>query len=133
MMAFLAPKGPIRTCISCRESARKEDLLRIVEQENRISIDLIGIERGRGRYVHVTERCIKVSEKRLQRANSFLDFRNRLLVIVEEQLKKDRSAANRFGWLNSAGLVSVTNKITDRIQTLETWTKQIASTTTSGC
>jgi predicted RNA-binding protein YlxR (DUF448 family) len=133
MKASVAPKGPIRTCISCRESARKEDLLRVVKQGELLTFDLLGVESGRGHYVHVTEKCINISQRKLRKAKSFSDFHNQFLLLVEGQLKKDRSSANRFGWLDSAGLVQVTNKVTKRIQTLQTWMKQFASATTSGC
>ena len=51
-------KTPQRTCIACRKTFDKPNLLRIVRSPNgEVSIDLSGKKSGRGAYVCGTEAC----------------------------------------------------------------------------
>lgn len=47
------PPGPVRTCVACRESAPRVELLRLVADEaGRVRLDLTGAAPGRGAWVH---------------------------------------------------------------------------------
>ncbi len=55
---------PTRTCISCRTSDEKRDLLRVVRApDGTISHDVKGKSSGRGAYVCSTEECINLAKK----------------------------------------------------------------------
>lgn len=62
---------PIRTCVACRETDEKRDLLRIVRSPDAAVIyDSIGKVSGRGAYVCATEKCILQArkQKKLERS-----------------------------------------------------------------
>ena len=45
-------KVPMRTCIGCRQSKDKKELIRVVRnKENQIFVDLTGKQNGRGAYL----------------------------------------------------------------------------------
>jgi predicted RNA-binding protein YlxR (DUF448 family) len=51
---------PLRTCVSCRESKDKRDLLRIVKTpEGEILVDTTGRMNGRGAYVGNKKECME--------------------------------------------------------------------------
>jgi len=51
---------PLRTCVSCRESKDKRELLRIVRTpEGEIKVDDTGKMNGRGAYVCKNKECIE--------------------------------------------------------------------------
>jgi predicted RNA-binding protein YlxR (DUF448 family) len=50
-------REPQRSCVGCRERARKADLLRIVRSSEGARIDRIGSASGRGAYVHRDQAC----------------------------------------------------------------------------
>lgn len=59
-------KVPMRTCIACRESKPKKELVRIVKFNDDIKLDLTGKLNGRGAYVCNDENCIcKLKKQRL--------------------------------------------------------------------
>lgn len=62
---------PIRTCISCRETDEKKDLLRIVRlPEGDLQYDPKGKLNGRGAYVCANVKCIALcrKQKKLERS-----------------------------------------------------------------
>ena len=53
-------KVPVRTCIGCRESKPKKELVRIVRTpEGRLAVDHTGKMNGRGAYVCPREACLE--------------------------------------------------------------------------
>lgn len=49
----------IRTCIGCRKACDKTELVRLVLQDCKVSVDLPGKKKGRGAHVHVNISCVK--------------------------------------------------------------------------
>ncbi len=133
MKASVAQNGPVRTCISCREAGRKEDLLRLVGKGASVSADpLMGMQ-GRGRYVHVTEACMKAGGRRLYGNMTLQEFQREVLLLLDKQLEEDMNSARRFGWMTDSEDERIVNRTTRRIHTFQTWTKHLASTASSGC
>ena len=50
-------KIPIRTCVVCRMTEMKCNLIRLVSINNKIVVDESGKLNGRGAYVHASESC----------------------------------------------------------------------------
>ena len=64
-------KIPMRTCIGCRQSKAKKELIRIVrDKENNVFVDLTGKQNGRGAYICKDSECLKkaIKTKALNRA-----------------------------------------------------------------
>ena len=64
-------KIPMRTCIGCRQSKEKKELIRIVrDKENNVFVDLTGKQNGRGAYICKDSECLKkaIKTKALNRA-----------------------------------------------------------------
>jgi predicted RNA-binding protein YlxR (DUF448 family) len=62
---------PLRTCIACRQTRPKRELIRIVRTpEGTVEIDLGGKRAGRGAYLCATRQCweIALEQQRLYRA-----------------------------------------------------------------
>ncbi len=62
---------PIRTCVACRSTDEKRDLLRIVRlAEGTVCYDIRGTLSGRGAYLCARRSCIQTAQKqrRLERA-----------------------------------------------------------------
>lgn len=62
---------PLRTCVACRESRAKRDLVRVIRNDDeRITIDLTGKQKGRGAYLCRQKSCWEkaILRKALQRA-----------------------------------------------------------------
>ncbi|MBN2800681.1 MAG: DUF448 domain-containing protein [Deltaproteobacteria bacterium] len=56
---------PLRTCLACRESAPREDLLRLVASPGgQLTVDLKGRLPGRGVWVHDSLACVQELERR---------------------------------------------------------------------
>lgn len=61
---------PQRTCMGCNSKKDKRDLIRIVKnKENKISIDRIGKQEGRGAYICDDIQCLErvIKSKRLEK------------------------------------------------------------------
>ena len=56
-------KVPIRTCIACKTTKPKKELIRVVKFNDEIKLDLTGKLNGRGAYVCNDENCIKKLKK----------------------------------------------------------------------
>ncbi len=56
-------KIPMRTCVACRTSKPKKELIRVVKYGEQISLDLSGRANGRGAYVCNDIECIKKLKK----------------------------------------------------------------------
>lgn len=62
---------PMRTCVGCRSSRPKRDLIRVVrDPEGKVGLDLTGKQSGRGVYICVNEECLQraVKGRQLERA-----------------------------------------------------------------
>lgn len=62
---------PIRTCVACRETDEKRDLLRVVRQpDGTVCYDSKGKLSGRGAYICAREACIALArkQKKLERS-----------------------------------------------------------------
>ena len=59
-------KIPMRTCIACRTSKPKKELIRVVKFNDEIKLDLTGKLNGRGAYICNDQNCIaKLKKQRL--------------------------------------------------------------------
>ncbi len=65
-------KMPMRTCIACRTSKPKKELMRVVKFGDEIKLDLTGKLNGRGAYVCADKACVDKlkKQKMLNRAFS---------------------------------------------------------------
>ena len=64
-------KEPVRTCVACRATAGKQELVRIVVgPRGGPSIDPTGKAPGRGAYVHADPACWRVALRRGQLARA---------------------------------------------------------------
>ena len=65
-------KIPQRTCIGCRETKDKNELIRIVKnKDGEIFIDLTGKADGRGAYICNNVQCLEKTVKSKRLENSF--------------------------------------------------------------
>ena len=133
MQASVAQNGPIRTCISCRETGRKEDLLRLAGEGATTTADPLKRMLGRGRYVHVTEACLTIAGKQTSGGKKFQEFQCMIQRALEQQLKKDAMEAQRHGWPSNRNAERTNNRLMRRIRTLQSWTQHTASAANSGC
>ena len=57
-------KIPMRTCIGCRQSKDKKELIRVVRnKENQVFVDLTGKQNGRGAYICADADCLEKAVK----------------------------------------------------------------------
>ncbi len=56
-------KIPMRTCIACKQSKPKKELLRVVKFGDNIQLDLTGKLNGRGAYVCADKACMEKLKK----------------------------------------------------------------------
>lgn len=77
---------PMRTCVVCRSSKPKKDLLRIVDGKDAIHIDETGRMNGRGAYICKDKKCFEDSIRKgaLKRA-----FRRNIEPEVLEKFAND--------------------------------------------
>lgn len=61
---------PERTCMGCNKKSNKNDLVRIVRNENGVFIDKTGKMNGRGAYICNNVACLEkvIKSKRLERS-----------------------------------------------------------------
>ena len=53
----------MRTCIGCRESKPKQDMIRIACYEGEIAVDVTGRAKGRGVYICKDPACLEKAKK----------------------------------------------------------------------
>lgn len=58
------PAPVVRTCVGCRVSAAKSDLLRVVGRDNEIVADPQARLPGRGAYLHLSQSCYEQAQRR---------------------------------------------------------------------
>lgn len=78
---------PIRSCVVCRETSVKKDLLRVVRRSTEdggtvVSVDITGKANGRGAYVCSNQDCIgkAVKQRRFERSLSVSSVPETLLM-----------------------------------------------------
>ncbi len=55
---------PVRTCVACRETDQKRELLRVVRlPDGTVEFDAKGKQSGRGAYVCASKGCIQTAQK----------------------------------------------------------------------
>ena len=60
-----AQKGPVRTCVACRQEAGKAELIRFVRRpDGAVVVDASGRQPGRGAYIHAAPECLELARKR---------------------------------------------------------------------
>ena len=65
-------KEPQRTCLGCKESKDKKELIRIVKQnDGKIFIDKTGKANGRGAYIFNNIECLEKAIKSKRLENNF--------------------------------------------------------------
>ena len=76
-------KIPQRSCIICKAQKNKQDLLRIVKNNNNeIKVDEIGKEPGRGAYICYNTECLEKAKKN-KRIEKNLEHK------IEEEIYKE--------------------------------------------
>jgi predicted RNA-binding protein YlxR (DUF448 family) len=56
---------PLRSCIACRETKPKRELVRVVRvSDDRVEVDLTGKKNGRGAYFCPAQECWEMGQKR---------------------------------------------------------------------
>lgn len=60
---MVCKKIPLRTCIVCRVSKPKQELIRIVKSVDGIKVDLTGKINGRGAYICKDKACFEKLKK----------------------------------------------------------------------
>ena len=79
-------KVPMRTCIACKTSKQKQELIRIVKTEdNSFVLDRKGKMNGRGSYICNSEECLNklIKQKSLNKI-----FKTNVDVVVYNKLKE---------------------------------------------
>jgi len=80
---------PMRTCVGCRESKPKDDMIRVCCYEGKLSVDTTGRARGRGVYVCRDAECLaKVIKKKALNRGFRMGFDEEALSAVYEELEK---------------------------------------------
>lgn len=54
---------PRRTCVGCRKSTTKKDLIRVVVHEGDPVVDTRAVSPGRGAYLHLSRECCDRAER----------------------------------------------------------------------
>ncbi|HVT21122.1 MAG TPA: YlxR family protein [Mycobacteriales bacterium] len=63
-MTAASRREPVRTCVGCRVSAAKSELLRVVAVEGTLTPDPRGTSPGRGAHLHPDPACLALAERR---------------------------------------------------------------------
>ena len=89
--------GPVRTCLGCMETDRKDAMVRIVSAAGGVQPDFEGRKPGRGGYLHPRDECLerfiraKVREFRSLRVK--IDREQRSFVVERIRERLDRKPA----------------------------------------
>ncbi len=86
-------KVPMRTCIGCRQSKNKKELIRVVRnKEGNVFVDLTGKMNGRGAYICADSNCLEkaIKSKSLEKTLKI----PKLEIDVIEELKKQLGDGN---------------------------------------
>ena len=67
----MVKKIPQRQCIGCRQVKNKNDLVRIVKNDDLIEVDITGKKNGRGAYICKSKECLARAYKSKSLEKSF--------------------------------------------------------------
>ena len=79
----------MRTCIGCRQSKDKKELIRVVRnKENQIFVDLTGKQNGRGAYICADEDCLEkaIKNKGLEKTLKISNVSEEVIEALKKQL-----------------------------------------------
>ena len=82
-------KVPMRTCIGCRQSKDKKELIRVVRnKENQIFVDLTGKQYGRGAYICADADCLEkaIKNKGLEKTLKISNVSEEVIEALKKQL-----------------------------------------------
>lgn len=82
-------KVPMRTCIGCRQSKNKKELIRVVRNtEGDVFVDLTGKMNGRGAYICADVHCLNkaIKSKGLERTLKISTISEDVVENLKEQL-----------------------------------------------
>lgn len=82
-------KVPMRTCIGCRQSKNKKELIRVVRNtEGDVFVDLTGKMNGRGAYICADVHCLNkaIQSKGLERTLKISTISEDVVENLKEQL-----------------------------------------------
>ena len=82
-------KVPMRTCIGCRQSKNKKELIRVVRNtEGDVFVDLTGKMNGRGAYICADVHCLNkaIKSKGLERTLKISTISEEVVEKLKEQL-----------------------------------------------
>lgn len=82
-------KIPMRTCIGCRQSKDKKELIRVVRnKENQIFVDLTGKQNGRGAYICADVDCLEkaIKNKGLEKTLKISNVSEDIVEALKKQL-----------------------------------------------
>ncbi|MBI2843839.1 MAG: YlxR family protein [Armatimonadetes bacterium] len=89
-MTVVEKKRPIRTCVACRSSSEKKELIRIVRRTGgEVEIDPTGKAPGRGAYICRNATCVAMAAKkkgldRALRTTAPAELYEKLMQVVQE-------------------------------------------------
>ena len=75
-------KIPMRTCVGCRQSKPKKELIRMVKNEGKVVVDRSGKQNGRGIYLCDDPDCFEGAKKK-KAINRGLD-----ITLTEEEIQE---------------------------------------------
>ncbi len=88
----MVKKVPMRTCLGCRESVPKQELIRVVKSESDgFFIDETGKANGRGAYIHKSSECLK---KAIKSHGLDRSFKMTIPAEIYDKLSKEMSVLN---------------------------------------
>ena len=82
-------KVPMRTCIGCRQSKDKKELIRVVRnKENQIFVDLTGKQNGRGANICADADCLEkaIKNKGLEKTLKISNVSEEVIEALKKQL-----------------------------------------------
>ena len=80
---------PMRTCIGCRESRPKQDMIRIACYQGELSVDVTGKAKGRGVYICRNSECLEKAVKAKAVKRGFrMNFDDGILESVYDDIRK---------------------------------------------
>ena len=82
-------KIPMRTCIGCRQSKDKKELIRVVRnKEDNVFVDLTGKQNGRGAYICADASCLEkaIKNKGLEKTLKISNIGEDVVAELKKQL-----------------------------------------------
>lgn len=82
-------KVPMRTCIGCRQSKNKKELIRVVrDKEGNVFVDLTGKMNGRGAYICADVNCFEkaIKSKGLEKTLKISKLEEEVVEALKKQI-----------------------------------------------